>query len=85
MVHKYYALMIQIPIINKLQLIQSKIDNSKFTSPFYFKEAIPVASFGGYVDEITTIGYFSHINIIRSGRQNTLSCIIVNWNFIEYE
>ena len=38
--------------IDKLQLIQSEINNSKFTSPFYFKEAIPVASFGGYVDEI---------------------------------
>lgn len=37
--------------LNKLKSIKSEIDNSKFTSPFFFKEAVPVKVFGGYADK----------------------------------
>lgn len=37
--------------IDNLKKIKDDIENSKTTSTFYFKDAIPIASFGGYVDE----------------------------------
>jgi hypothetical protein len=38
--------------LNNLNNIKLKINNSKFTSSYYFKEAIPIKIFGGYVDEV---------------------------------
>lgn len=41
--------------LNKLTAVKSAIDNSKFTSSFFFKEAIPIKVFGGYVDNFAFI------------------------------
>ena len=34
--------------LNKLNILKQKIENSKYTTPFYFKDAIPIKTFGGY-------------------------------------
>jgi len=50
--------------IAKLNLLKKQLDNSKFTSPFFFKEAIPIKIFGGYQDEIIGV---NDINIDPHG------------------
>lgn len=42
--------------INKLSNIKEQLENSKFTSPFFFKEAIPIKIFGGYENEPIGVG-----------------------------
>lgn len=46
----------------KLKFIQNKIESSKLTSKFFFKEAVPIKTFGGFVNEETQEFYPAWLN-----------------------
>lgn len=57
--------------LNNLSAIKSEIENSKFYSSFYYKQAVPIKSFGGYVDN--NFGYINEDEFPRRDLRDVIT------------